>query len=64
MPFGRTFDSVRRIREQQQRLAVAQQPGHSFRVGRITTEHPVRSAQPQIAGPGYRHRGRAAAFFP
>jgi len=53
-----SLDSVRWIRDHQQRLAVCEQPGHGFRADGVPAQHTVLAAEPQIAKPGNRVLGQ------
>ncbi len=57
-PFGIQFDSVGRISHHQSRLALAEKSSNSFGTGGVSTEHSVRTKQPQIAGAGHGRFGK------
>ena len=51
-PFGIELDSVRRIGHHQLRLALAQQPRHGFRAGRVAAEDAMRCLPQSHRSPG------------
>ena len=53
-PLGVQLDPIRRIRDHQDRLALAEEPTDIFRPGGVAAEYPMLSTNPQVADSGHR----------
>ena len=62
-PLGIELDPIWRIGDHQQRLAVAEESRHIIRAGGVSAENAMLAAQPQIASPRHRVRGKRRSLL-